>query len=413
MLPFKLIRSAPSASHKSLAHIIMPHQKKVMIDEGRTSLQEFSSKVREALDRERRSPDADGGTSSIIALEHSLWHLLEIFFIDASQSEGYVAEDLAAWLRGSGAVIDELNGLPSLDARLEAVLSGQTLEESTSMSTDASRRRPPDSIKDYWPLLTHLVAVGRVQDALTLLLAHSSMSSHSLHSHGSQHELVDALYVLLRQMPKFKLSGSSSSSGGNNSQGGTGREFDNIGEFIQYRSQWQDQCRRLPEQCPDLFASCQTSSPATFDGFATLLQVLGSSEEVALMAICSNWVELLVSHLIHLRPNAQARHHLKSLLSRCRQVKPAASTVQGGDDAASAVLPMLGDLLEALVDLEVQRVVEVLSSSGAVSPWFMAHAYELMRGVPRAKEAIERPLELFGGDQVRLLLSPKAIVIPP
>ena len=59
-----------------------------------------------------------------------------------------------------------------------------------------------------------------------------------------------------------------------------------------------------------------------------------------------------------------------------------------------------------MVDLEVQRVVEVLSSSGAVSPWFMAHMYEVMRGAegaggPRTSEVIGRPLVLFGGDQVR------------
>ena len=62
-----------------------------------------------------------------------------------------------------------------------------------------------------------------------------------------------------------------------------------------------------------------------------------------------------------------------------------------------------------MVDLEVQRVVEVLSSSGAVSPWFMAHMYEVMAaggGGSGARAAvgagiIDRPLTLFGGDQVR------------
>ena len=49
----------------------------------------------------------------------------------------------------------------------------------------------------------------------------------------------------------------------------------------------------------------------------------------------------------------------------------------------------------------MQRVVEVLSSSGAVSPWFMAHMYEVMRAAPRTSTTIDRPLPLFGGDQVR------------
>ena len=361
-----LHRSAPSASHKTLAHALIPQQRDLVFssqtgtDEGRNRLRKFSSTVREALDKERRSPDADRGTSSIISLEHSLWHLLEVFFVDASQSEGYIAEDLVAWLRSTGHTIDDLTGRPSLDARLQAVLSGHNLEDQVGAMDEGSDRVPSDSLSDYWPLVAHLVCVGRIQDALSLLLAHSAMSN-SQQTHGPQHELIDALYVLLRQMPIFRLSSSSSSSGQSQV---TGREFDNMSEFVQYRSQWQNQCRRLPDQCPDLFAACQSSSPSTFDGIATVLEVLGSGEEVPLLSFCSNWVELLVAHLIHLRPNAQARHHLKSLLTRCRQVKPEAQDAE--DPAASAILPMLGDLLEALIDLEVQRVVEVLSSSGAV-----------------------------------------------
>lgn len=59
-----------------------------------------------------------------------------------------------------------------------------------------------------------------------------------------------------------------------------------------------------------------------------------------------------------------------------------------------------GPPLQACVEAEVQRVVEVLSSSGAVSPWFMAHMYEVMRAAPRTSTTIDRPLPLFGGDQV-------------
>jgi len=60
-----------------------------------------------------------------------------------------------------------------------------------------------------------------------------------------------------------------------------------------------------------------------------------------------------------------------------------------------------------------QGVVEALSSSGAVSTWFMAHVYELLLAVPLAPAAaaaggrrggalpvLARPLPLSGGDQV-------------
>ena len=64
-----------------------------------------------------------------------------------------------------------------------------------------------------------------------------------------QYELLDALYVLLRQMPRFKR-------GRGGEEAATGREFDNMAEFLHYRSQWQGQCRQLPTQCAGLFEGC-------------------------------------------------------------------------------------------------------------------------------------------------------------
>jgi hypothetical protein len=61
-------------------------------------------------------------------------------------------------------------------------------------------------------------------------------------------------------------------------------------------------------------------------------------------------------------------------------------------------------------------VVEVLAASGAVSPWFMSHVYDVLKagaaGAPGSRQGrggglrggaasvLERPLPLSGGDQV-------------
>ena len=42
-----------------------------------------------------------------------------------------------------------------------------------------------------------------------------------------QYELLDALYVVLRQMPRFRRAGGDG--------GATGREFDNMAEYLHYR----------------------------------------------------------------------------------------------------------------------------------------------------------------------------------
>ena len=78
------------------------------------------------------------------------------------------------------------------------------------------------------------------------------------------------------------------------------------------------------------------------------------------------------------------------------------------------VLPCPHITTQAMADQDgTQGVVEALSSSGAVSTWFMAHVYELLQAVPLAPAAsgagrgrkgglavLERPLPLSGGDQV-------------
>ncbi len=65
----------------------------------------------------RRAAAAEG--DNLVALEHAVWQLLEVFFIDVTRSGGYVAEDLASWLADNGAALDEMMGRASLDSRVQ------------------------------------------------------------------------------------------------------------------------------------------------------------------------------------------------------------------------------------------------------------------------------------------------------
>lgn len=72
--------------------------------------------------------------------------------------------------------------------------------------------------------------------------------------------------------------------------------------------------------------------------------------------------------------------------------------------------------IQAVAEGEAQGVVEVLSASGSVSPWFMSHVYDLLtagaagqgagpkggrtRGRVGGSSVLGRPLPLSGGDQV-------------
>ena len=83
-----------------------------------------------------------------------------------------------------------------------------------------------------------------------------------------QYEILDSLYVLLRQMPRFRR--------GRGDEVATGREFDNMAEFLHYRSQWQLQCRQLPSQCSELFDGCKAVNPKTESGEMFALGVLAA-----------------------------------------------------------------------------------------------------------------------------------------
>ena len=74
---------------------------------------------------------------------------------------------------------------------------------------------------------------------------------------------------------------------------------------------------------------------------------MGGDDEAALASHAGSWLELLVSQLVHLRPNTQARQHLLALLQHC-QGYPLTSHAPGAGDQpdASDVLTLMGSLME-------------------------------------------------------------------
>lgn len=466
--------NAPTSSHRALALSIAPKQAELhqSLQSGTAggryggssdALVKFCTDVREQLSKER-DDDAEGGADTV-ALEAALWGLLELLCIGASRSEGYIAEDLAAWLAEHSPALDALTPpLPSSPDTTSPAQQERQLAQAAEQAAQGARHcglterlaallesGRPDEQDDYWPAMLHLVAVGRMSDALTLLAAHDAMqhggsggmgdssSSMMLDGPGSAHappasilpqfELLDALYVVLRQMPRFRraaytyvpAAGAGGEAGVQGAAGGgpTGREFDNMAEFLAYRSTWQSQCANLPRECADLFASARASSPHTVQGVEAVLRVLSGSEQDA-VAPTVHWLEFAVAQLVHVRPSLQVAAHLRGLLQASIAARPF-------NPQTHVVLGLLYDILQAMSDQEgPQGVVEALSSSGAVSTWFMAHVYELLGAVPlgpaaggsgggggggrrsKAVPVLARPLPLSGGDQAeywRLLLA--------
>eukprot|EP00798_Chlamydomonas_sp_ICE-L_P023077 gene23077-30269_t len=344
-----VVWSAPSASHKALSFAVAPHQAKLI---------------------QGSCGGKDADASGLVALEHAVWQLLEMFYV----------KDMARWLEDNEGVICRHLGTRSLQERLN----------------DAMESVRPDVLEDYWPCLQSLVAVGRSEDALSLLAAHDAMKMQQ------QCDIPTAMLPqgILAAAAAGILAAAAAAGILAAAAAGILAAAAAAGILATaVRASWQQQCRDLPTQCADLFQGCADINDKTATGVLAILSVLGGDEgHVAESA--SNWLDLLVSELVHQHPNVKAQQHLHSLMHRCLQVHPI--DAEGKDQ----VLELMFNLMEAMVESEVQRVVEVLSSSGAVSPFFMAHMYELMytsssnARLGMSVSVIERPLPLFGGDQV-------------
>lgn len=133
----------------------------------------------------------------------------------------------------------------------------------------------PEMQGDYWPLVATCVALGRLADAQRLLLAHDVMRRRSQPDVLSQpvieqqHELLDALYMLLRTTPRYCRSGGDDV---------TGRAIDTMVEFAHYRATWLASVVALPTKYAQLFSRCEAVSPPTAAGVRRVLAVMAGDE---------------------------------------------------------------------------------------------------------------------------------------
>lgn len=247
----------------------------------------------------------------MVALEHALWQLLEAFFLPGGGAslagEGYPVEDLVTFLAANHTVLQKLSvaaaEAPPLDARV----------------AELAASRNPEGEGDYWQLVGACVAMGRLAEALRLLGAHGAMrvmqalpDAAAQQAIAQQYELLDALYMLLRSMPRFKHAGA---------QDITGRAFDSMPEYTHYRSTWRSSVAQFPAAYAPMFDRCAASSPGTAQGVCSVLAIM-SGDAAALQAATSHWLELLVAQLVHVHPETQAQHALRRLADGCVEAKP-------------------------------------------------------------------------------------------
>ncbi|MEW5298581.1 MAG: hypothetical protein WDW36_001687 [Sanguina aurantia] len=356
--------------HRTLAHKVSTGLQEVQQacssgqsgDEQRSSQVKFSALVRQSLVEERED-------SEQVGFECAVWQLMELFCLHAPMSEGVITEDMVEWLRDNTGPL--YNGFLNLPTTLQN--QAHSIQNASSVTSSS----------EFWEMVCCFVAIGQIDEALVCIESLDVIRlplQPPAKDLAPQLDLLDTLCVLLRSMPTFCRA---------NGESSTGRSFSNAHEFAQFRAQWLARCAGLP---PRKVTECRKQCPATAEGVCRVLSLLICNDPQVLVQYCSHWLELLVANLVHVKPGMRATAVLPKLLPQCLQSIPEQNTAG----------MVIYELLEALVAMEVQEVVCILSVSLLVSPWFLAHMYPLLHAYPSNSAIIRRAVPLFGGDQEEL-----------
>ncbi|GLI65398.1 hypothetical protein VaNZ11_008954 [Volvox africanus] len=313
----------------------------------------YARTIREILMKRRLSIDIDGGHSQ---LEAALWHLLEIFFVDAPRREGNLGEDFVHWLAAHADITDAATG-----------------EFSSEYIQDLLQDPAPDRKSEYWPMIRRLVALGRTSTALELLKRHAVMQEMEAVEAGlvpmrpalkAQLDVINFLDVVIRRQPRMAPSANRDT---------TARAFSSVPDFTAARAHWLTIVQEYVSE--GAYEAARAASERTVEGARSVLAVL-LGQPAALRASTNNWLELAAAEIVHRQGGCvEAANQLGAVLTECQ-------AACRRDDEESALLAMLAELLEALTDMDISGVVSVMNSFGLVQSWLMLHSLELMAAYP-------------------------------
>jgi hypothetical protein len=85
----------------------------------------------------------------------------------------------------------------------------------------------------------------------------------------------------------------------------------------------------------------------------------------------------------------------------CADISLCAPAQHTSSPSLAPASPPKRQLLLLASQLEVQGVVRLTTNSPYCGLWFVAHAYDVLRGYPRAEALFSRTLPHLGCDQVR------------
>ena len=326
--------------------------------------------------------------------ERALWDLISLFAVDPRATQTAAAiPDLPRWLRSNAIA---LAGSPSAAPLPRDLLA--TLQQTAL----------PETHLQFWPTVHRIVALGWVEDALTVLGLHSAWLQWGSSSSGGGGEIpeidaqvavLEAATLLLRRMPSVKGRGASG--------GGTTREFDSLEECLRYRASWQQQCVALLED-EQLWERCIAVAPETASNVERVVRQLagggrkddddGNEDEIQ---FTKNWAELLVARLVHVHPERQSLAELRQVLHSCLQQKSPPNEFHH----------VLAAVLDACCDGDPQTAMRACSV--IASDWLMAHIPTILAHHPGGASLLGRELPHLGASQIEFYILDYSAALAP
>lgn len=386
-----------SSHQRRVAYQIMPlysHLQRSLIlargglqEQARQARQQYSNAVLDVLMAGRRELAAGELVSEgepQVAYEAGLWQLLDFFFLSYDDLDrGAFPEAFSQWMLQHGSLFNaDSPGFSQLHATAQELLQDPRVDTNPA----------------FWGTLHRLVLLGQVELASSLLAHHPVMMTAYEGGMADVARGFEAVYQLLREVPRL----GTEDPGDSMMQRRGGAFVSNIVEFQQRRAQWESRVNELFEGRNLLLEELKDADPAAARGLAALLQLLdttccqrhpGENPACRQMAKAAwNWVELLTGMLLW-QQRALPLVYLKTL------VDAAVAMQRPPRNTDSDFLDFFQELLVASCQQEVQEVIRLCTNTRYTDLLFVAHSFEVMRGLPEAGRVISRPLPHMGCDQ--------------
>ncbi|KAI3454093.1 hypothetical protein Pfo_010756 [Paulownia fortunei] len=283
------------------------------------------------------------------------WELLEMFYAD-KQSQTWIPERLLDWLADFDCLFSATQ--PTVHAKLVAF-------QKEIITIQAVENDP-----EYWEVMSSALAVGWLDVVVKLLRLHGSYLFDQLGSREIENGLVEAVALLISQMPRLRLDLPTEK---------LGECYNTKPEFMKAWEKWRAQITKL--DCSAFWLQCDHQQ--TRVGLKNMLQIMLGNATV-LSNVTYHWIELYISYFLYIRPFTVGLESMYSLAQKCMHLKPISNRHK-----------LMGLIIGIL---EENTEVVLAECSRSFGPWMITHAVELLTaGSTQAEILLHEQQSKIGG----------------